>query len=308
MAIFHCAAKIVKRSGGMSAVAAAAYRSCSKIVDERTNITHDYTKKQSLGYSEILSPIPAVGDNAWVIDREKLWNEVEAREKRYDSQLAREIEVGIPVELDRNVGIQLVREYVQENFVSQGMIADVCFHDLDSHNPHAHIMLTMRGLTLDENGVASFGNKQRNWDKRDLRVEQRENWETIANEYLAKAGFEARIDCRSLEDQGIDRIPQIHLGPKVCAMMKRGIDTKRGDRYAAIEAENLKKIRQAQKFSKPERDDLGQNNVIIPVEVLLEDELEKDSDLEVNNEEVKIALNNKIESKPQPQPSRGRSR
>jgi ATP-dependent exoDNAse (exonuclease V) alpha subunit len=292
MAIYHCSVKIVKRSGGMSAVAAAAYRSCSKIVDERTNITHDYTKKQSLWYSEILSPIPAVGDNAWVIDREKLWNEVEAHEKRYDSRLAREIEVSVPIELDRNVGIELVREYVQENFVSQGMIADVCFHDLESHNPHAHIMLTMRELKLDENGVASFGNKQRDWDSRELLIEQRENWETIANEYLSKAGFEARIDCRSLEDQGIERIPQIHLGPKVSAMRKRGISTERGDKYDEIEAANAKKVKQAQKFSKPERDNPSDINNA-------EREAERISQL---------AVIDKIESKPQPQPSRGRRR
>jgi ATP-dependent exoDNAse (exonuclease V) alpha subunit len=289
MAIYHCTAKIVKRSGGMSAVAAAAYRSCSKIVDERTKTTHDYTKKQSLGYSEIITPIPAVGDNAWLIDREKLWNEVEAKEKRYDSQLAREIEVAIPIELDRNVGIQLVREYVQENFISQGMIADVCFHDLESHNPHAHIMLTMRELTLDESGIASFGNKQRDWDKRELRVEQRENWETIANEYLAKGGFEARIDCRSLEDQGIERIPQIHLGAKTNALMKRGIDTKRGDRYDEIERANANaQAKQAK------------HNNENPIDI---DEVDRKAEQIAQLETI-----DEIKSKPQSQPSRGRRR
>ena len=146
MAIFHCSIKIIGRSGGRSAVAAAAYRSGEKLYNEETGITHDFTRKGGVVMSEILLP-----DNApkQYLDRQTLWNEVQKIEKRSDAQLAREIEVALPMELAIEQQIECVRAYIQENFTAKGMIADWALHDKGDGNPHAHILLSVRGI--DEN-------------------------------------------------------------------------------------------------------------------------------------------------------------
>jgi hypothetical protein len=237
MAIYHHSASIVKRSSGKSAVAGAAYRSGEKIIDKRTGITHDYTKKTGVDYSEIITPDLPNTDRNWLLDRAELWNRVEAFEKRYDAQLAREINIAIPTELDRNEQIALVREYAKTNYVDRGMVADINFHDLKSNNPHAHIMLTMRDLIVAD-GRVKFGNKNREWNSKDLLIEQRQSWETLANKYLAAAGYDVRIDCRSFAEQEIDRIPQIHLGKNITALRAKGIPSERGDRYDQIDLAN----------------------------------------------------------------------
>ena len=238
MAIYHHSATVVKRSSGKSAVAAAAYRAGEEILDLRTGITHDYTKKSGVDHSEIITPALPTIAQIWLTDRAQLWNQVEANEKRHDSQLAREINIAIPTELDREAQIALVREYVKTNYVNRGMVADVNFHHLQSNNPHAHIMLTMRDLIVTD-GQVQFGNKNRDWNSKDLLVEQRQSWETLTNQYLVEAGYDhIRIDCRSLEEQGIERIPQIHLGANVNAMRSKGIPTDRSDHYDQIEKAN----------------------------------------------------------------------
>ena len=238
MAIYHHSATVVKRSGGKCSTAAAAYRAGEEIFDLRTGTTYDYTRKKGIDHSEIITPdIPTPG-NDWLTDRAQLWNKVEATEKRHDSQLAREINIAIPTELDRNTQIALVREYVKTNYVNRGMVADVNFHHLQSNNPHAHIMLTMRDLIITD-GQVQFGNKNRDWNSKDLLIEQRKSWEVLTNQYLVEAGYDnVRIDCRSLEEQGIERIPQIHLGANVTAMRSKGIPTDRGDHYDQIEKAN----------------------------------------------------------------------
>jgi MobA/MobL family len=238
VAICFVRAKVVSRGGGGNAAAAAAYRSGEKIKDEATGKTHDYTKKQGVDHSEILSPIPATADNEWLTDRSKLWNRVEASEKRYDAQLAREMIIAIPRELDREDQINLVREYVQTTFVDRGMIADINLHHLDGTNPHAHVMLTMRELKIDEQGIVSFGNKDRSWNDKKLLETQIKEWEVVANQYLERAGIDNRIDSRSYAEQGISRIPQIHLGKNVTAMRRQGIPTERGDLYDQIDQAN----------------------------------------------------------------------
>ena len=238
MAICFVRAKVVSRGGGGSAAAAAAYRSGEKIRDEATGKTHDYTKKQGVDHSEILSPIAATPGNEWLTDRSKLWNRVEAVEKRYDAQLAREMIIAIPRELDREDQINLVREYVQTTFVDRGMIADINLHHLDGTNPHAHVMLTMRELKIDEQGIVSFGNKDRTWNDKKLLETQIKEWEIITNQYLERAGQNIRIDSRSYDEQGISRIPQIHLGKNVTAMRRQGIPTERGDLYDQIDKAN----------------------------------------------------------------------
>jgi hypothetical protein len=237
MAIYHHSASVIKRSSGKSAVAGAAYRAGEEITDERTGITHDYTKKTGVDHSEIIIPQMPTVDNSWLKERAQLWNRVEAEEKRHDSQLAREINIAIPTELDRPAQIALVREYVKTNYVARGMVADVNFHDLESNNPHVHIMLTMRDLIVAD-GKVEFGNKNRDWNSKDLLIEQRQSWETLANRYLKEAGHDIRIDCRSLAEQEIERIPQIHLGKNATAMRAKGIPSERGDRYDQIDRAN----------------------------------------------------------------------
>ena len=252
MAICFVRAKVVSRGGGGSAAAAAAYRSGEKIKDEATGQTHDYTKKQGVDHSEILSPIAATVGNEWLTNRSALWNRVEASEKRYDAQLAREMIIAIPRELAQPDQIELVREYVQTTFVDRGMIADINLHHLDGTNPHAHVMLTMRELKIDERGVVSFGNKDRTWNDKKLLETQIKEWSDFANQYLERAGVDTRIDSRSYEEQGISRIPQIHLGKNVTAMRRQGIPTERGDLYDQIDRanedirQNLEKIYQAE--------------------------------------------------------------
>ena len=147
MAIYHLEAKVISRGVGRSAVAASAYMSCSRIYNDYDGVQHDYTRKLGLVYEQIL--LPPQAPTEWK-DRSVLWNAVEETEKTKDSRLAREFVVSLPVELGREQNISLISEYVKNNFVNDGMCADFCIHDTDGHNPHAHIMLTVR--PLDENG------------------------------------------------------------------------------------------------------------------------------------------------------------
>ena len=144
-------------------------------------------------------------------------------------QLSREVMVALPAELTNEQKQVLTREYVQVEFVEQGMVADIGYHDFESHNPPAHIMLTLRGV--DEDG---FGKKHREWNKRQALERQRKAWEEYSNRALERAGFDERIDHRSLKEQGSDREPQIHLGAKVLEMEARGVQTRVGDESRRI--------------------------------------------------------------------------
>lgn len=221
MAIYHCSFKIIGRSSGRSAVASSAYRTGTKLYNERDGLSHDYTRKTGIVHNEILTPsnVPS-----WTKDRQLLWNEVEKSEKRKDSQLAREVEVALPKELTLENSIELVREYVKENFISKGMIADIAIHDKEDGNPHSHIMLTTR--IIDENG---FGKKEREWNKKEYLEKWRESWAEYSNRYLEREGYQDRIDHRSYKRQGIEKIPTIHVGVSASAMEKRGIETDRGN-------------------------------------------------------------------------------
>lgn len=151
MAIFHLEAKVVSRGAGRSAVAAAAYMSGSQIMNEYDGVQHDYTRKQGLVWQQVFLPEYAPAE--WA-DRAVLWNAVEENEKTKDSRLAREFVVALPIEMEKDSWITLLTEYIQENFVSDGMCADAAIHDTDGHNPHAHIMLTVRPLA--ENGTWQY--------------------------------------------------------------------------------------------------------------------------------------------------------
>lgn len=208
MAIYHLHVKVIGRKTGSSAVASAAYRSASRLRDERIERSHDFSAKRDVVHSEVMLPEDA--PEAWS-DRERLWNDVEAFEVRKDAQLAREVEFALPRELSQAQGIELARDFVQVEFVSKGMVADLNVHwdraEDGSPKPHAHVMLTMR--SVDENG---FGAKVRDWNASHLVERWRERWAELANERLAELDIDARIDHRSLEAQGIVLEPQTQIG------------------------------------------------------------------------------------------------
>ena len=265
IAIYHCSIKIVSRGKGKSAVAAAAYRSGEKLTNEWDGLTHDYTKKGGVVHSEIL--LPAHAPPAFS-DRSTLWNSVELSEKSNNAQLAREVEIALPVELSREEQTRLVREYCSSQFVSKGMIADFNLHDTGGGNPHAHILLTMRPLdekgawlpkskkeyVLDENGekirLPSGRYKTRkvdlvDWNNRENAEVWRRAWADLANEFLERNNRPERIDHRSYERQGIDQIPTVHVGVSATQMEKKGIVTERGELNRNIKAANriLREIR-----------------------------------------------------------------
>ena len=226
MAIYHLHVGIISRSTGRSSVAAAAYRSGEKIKNEHDGITHDYsgrnavqsaayragekldghdfTNKKGVVYSEIMLPenAPEKFQN-----RAALWNAVEQAEKRKDAQTARDIDVALPVEFERREQIELLQEYIQKNFVDNGMIADFSIHDKQDGNPHAHILLTTRNV--DEDG---FKGKNRSWNKLENLKQWREDWAKTVNREFERLGVAERIDHRTLEAQGIDRVPTVHVG------------------------------------------------------------------------------------------------
>jgi Ti-type conjugative transfer relaxase TraA len=204
LAIFHLTATVISRARGQSAVAAAAYRSGSKLHDHRYGTTHYYAGRQRVTHAEILAP---EGTPAWAHDREALWNRVESAELRKDSQLARVIEVGLPIELSADECLALVRDYVASTFVARGMIADLCIRRDKPGNPHAHILLTLRDVT-----ASGFGHKARRWNGKANLLEWRAAWAERTNVHLARAGHSARVDHRTLEAQQIELTPSRRMG------------------------------------------------------------------------------------------------
>jgi Ti-type conjugative transfer relaxase TraA len=219
MAIYHLHVKVIGRRSGSSAVASAAYRSASRLRDERLDRSHDFSGKRGVVHSEVMFP-----ENApeALSDRERLWNEVEAFEVRKDAQLAREVEFAIPREMSERQGIELARDFARAEFVDRGMIADLNVHwDMAEDGmpkPHAHVMLTMRAV--DENG---FGQKVREWNRTEMVERWRERWAELANERLAELDIDARIDHRSLEAQGLAIEPQSQIGAPAQRIEGEGI-------------------------------------------------------------------------------------
>ena len=190
MAIYHLEAKVVSRGAGRSAVAASAYLSCSRLYNDYDGIQHDYTKKQGLVWQEVF--LPEYAPQEWQA-REKLWNAVEEVETAKDSRLAREFVVALPIELSREEQVELLQEFIQEQFVSDGMCADAAIHDTDGHNPHAHILLTVR--PLDEQGKWQYktekeylcmkNGEERGFTAAEFKAAQNEGWE---KQYPYKVG------------------------------------------------------------------------------------------------------------------------
>ena len=259
MAIYHLSIKIISKGKGKSAVAASAYRSGEKIKNEYDGVVHDFTRKGGIAHTEILLPQNAPQE---FLDRGTLWNSVEKIEKSKNSQLAREIEIALPKELDREKQIELVREYVKENFVNVGMCADIALHDKNDGNPHAHILLTMRPLNkdktwgakskkeyiLDEKGEkvklknGNYKTRKINttdWNEQDKAEHWRKAWADITNKYLEENSIQEQVDYRSYQRQGIEQIPTIHLGVSATQMEKKSITTDRGNINREIKHQNM---------------------------------------------------------------------
>ena len=238
MAIYHFSAKVISRAAGSSAVAAAAYRSASRLRDDRLDRHHDFSNKAGVVHSEVLLPDGAPEE--WR-DREQLWNDVEASELRKDAQLAREVEFAIPREMSQADGIELARDFVQKEFVDRGMVADLNVHwDIGPDGlakPHAHVMLGMREVTEE-----GFGAKVREWNKTELLTHWREAWAEHVNERLAQLDIDARVDHRSLEAQGIDLEPQHKIGPAASRMVEQGLSSERLEEHHAIARANGEKL------------------------------------------------------------------
>ncbi len=259
MAIFHLSIKIISRSGGKSAVAASAYRAGEKLTEAETGYVHDYTRKEGIIHTEVFLPAnaPPLFSN-----REILWNEVQKIEKQADAQMAREIEVALPVELSREEQLELVCKYVKENFTDAGMCADVAIHEKEvdgktviHQNPHAHILLTTRAFkedgswapkekktyALDEKGeriplidpvtgLQKIGKRNEKLWKRVTVLAN--DWNDQSNAEKWRQSWadmcnlyllpEQRIDHRSFERQGLEQVPTIHEGYVARQMERRG--------------------------------------------------------------------------------------
>ena len=261
----HIPVSIIKRSEGRSAVAAAAYRSGTKLTNEWDGLTHDYTRKGGVVHAEIMLPAHAPPEFS---DRSTLWNSVEQIEKARDSQLAREIEAALPRELSREQQLALVRAYVKDNFVDKGMCADFAIHDKGTGNPHVHIMLTVRPLKRTAHGAQSAA-RHTTWTRTASASRTGEaagkttgripptgttkgmwrfggrHGRPIPTGHWEAAGQPALVDHRSYKRRGIDKIPSVHLGPAASQMEKRGIRTDKGEVNRQIAADNklLKEIK-----------------------------------------------------------------
>lgn len=272
MAIYHFHAQVLGRGpgrrnqhGGLkvrpdNVVAAAAYRAGERLTDDSRGpeVVHDYARKRGVAHAEIVVP---EGGAAWLADRQALWRTVEGMEKRVDAQLAREIDMALPHELTRAQRVELVRDFVAEQFVALGMVADFAVHEPvaargdDPRNHHAHILLTLRRATAE--GLDPV--KTRAWNAKEMLGQWRAAWQDHANRALARHGHKARIDHRTLaaqaaaaRDQGdarsaalLAREPELHVGPRPRAMQRREVTPR--SRVQVVGAPRREDTRQARR-------------------------------------------------------------
>jgi len=264
MAQFHFHVSQIKRSAGSSAVASAAYRAGESLYSKRYEEVNDYTAKEGVILSEILLPDNAPQEYA---DRQTLWNAVEAAEKRGDAQLAYSFDIALQNEFSQEENLQLARRFIEDNFVKKGMIADFALHDPERKpggipNPHIHVMCPIRPLRPD----GSWGEKQKkvpvldetgrpirdekhhrckfnavpttDWGRPETLERWRKNWCLLCNRLFEEKKLPERIDHRSYEKQGVDLMAQVHEGPQVRAMEKKGIPTEKGEFNRFVRATN----------------------------------------------------------------------
>lgn len=258
---FHFNISMISRGKSKSAVASAAYISCEKIKNEWDGEVHDYHNKKGLLHSEIFLPEHVPKEFK---DRSYLWNSVELNEKASNAQLARNFIIALPKELSFEENKKLITDFIQENFVSKGMIADLAIHDgndEENNNIHAHIMTTLRPINekgewqakskkeyvLDEKGekikLKSGNYKTRkieltDWNNKGNAEKWRKNFASLCNQYLEKNHQEKRVDHRSYKRQGIEEIPTIHMGASASALEKKGIETDKGNINREIKKHN----------------------------------------------------------------------
>ena len=272
MALYHFSVTQIRRSAGSSAVASAAYRAGERLHSDRYDEINDYTKKGGVLFTDILLPPHAPPE---LKDREKLWNAVEAAEKRADAQLAYSFDFALQNEFTYEENLELARRFITENFISRGMIADYAVHDPDRgpggiSNPHVHVMCPIRPLkpdgswgekqtripVLDEKGSRVWDEKNRRWKFNAVPATDwgapetletwRANWCGLCNAMFAAKGMNERIDHRSYKRQGLELLAQVHEGPAVRSMERKGIPTEKGDYNRWVKAANaaLKSIRE----------------------------------------------------------------
>ena len=254
IALFHFHVTQIKRSAGQSAVAAAAYRAGEKLHSEYYGEISDYTRKGGVICSDILLPSHAPPEYA---DRQTLWNAVEKAERGKKAQLAYSFDIALQNEFSMQENIALARQFLLDNFVSRGMVADFAVHSPDKEdggisNPHFHVMCPIRPIEPD----GRWGNKQRreyvldehgervldeagnyvfnavsttDWGKPETLEVWRQAWAEMCNAKFAEKGLDCRIDHRSFARQGVEQIPTQHEGPTVRAMEAKGIRTDKGD-------------------------------------------------------------------------------
>ena len=256
MAIYHCTTKTVNRSSGRTAVASIAYRAGEKLTDERTGLTHDFTRKEGVVYTEILSNLDTE------LDRSKVWNLAEKSENRKDARTAREWVIALPEELDEEQRKELAREFAQSLVDRYGVVADLAIHAPskggDDKNHHAHILLTTRKAELDTENKLVLTQKSEielsNTKRKSLgmgtsqeEIKQiRATWANLANHALEYAGYRERIDHRSYADQGNQLQATIHEGSKVTQMRRKGIDTEISRFNDTIKQQNSQRLQYKQ--------------------------------------------------------------
>lgn len=267
MAIYRFEAKIIGRRAkdkagrpipgrSVSVVAKAAYRSGQKLHDDKQERTYNYrSRAQEVVCAEIVLP---EGSPSWLVpdavaerggrgQREELWNRIEQVERRSDSQLAREFVIALPMELEQEQQVGLIRGWCSEQIAAHGYVADFAVHrSRDGHNPHAHVLCTLRpvegdgfGKKPDQSGKFTGGGGAGYGAKSELEA-WRLAWETHCNAALEEAGSDARVDRRSLREQGIDRMPEPKVGPDATAMERRGAveDSERGRDARQVRMQN----------------------------------------------------------------------
>lgn len=246
MAIYHLSVKVIGRAAGRSATASAAYRAAEKIVDQRTGLVHDFTRKRGVEHSELVLPGGAHAT------RSEFWNRIEIHHKRGDAILAREVEVALPDELTKDERRMMAISFARELADHYKVAADVAVHapsrEGDERNHHAHIMLSACTVSAD----GSLGKKAVELDPihcqrhgiENMADRERARWEQIVNVQLERSGHAARVDHRSLKAQGIDRVPASHLGPSVAGMKRRGAFSEVGERIASEISDRLMHARE----------------------------------------------------------------
>ncbi len=258
---FHFSVSIISRGKGKSAVASSAYIAGEKIKNEWDGVTHDYTKKQGVIHKEIFLPEHAPQEFS---DRTTLWNSVELFEENSNAQLARNFIIALPKELSLEENKKLITEFIKENFVAEGMVADLAIHDESqdgNNNIHAHIMTIVRPLNedgtwgqkskkeymLDENGEKILGKNGKpktrkveltTWNDRGNVEKWRASFSNLCNRYLQENNIDKKVDHRSFKRQAVKQIPTIHLGAAASALERKGIRTEKGDINREIKKQN----------------------------------------------------------------------